>query len=330
MRRACAAWTVLPGAALLLAGCNRVQNALAPAGQQAADIGIVWDAMLWVCVPVYVLVLIALFVAVRRNHGPVASDRAIGHGLLGWSIGIAALLTVLTATSFAIDRRLHASAPDPLQVRITAQQWWWQVEYRDPSDPSRNVVTANELHLPAGRPARIELRAGDVIHSLWIPSLAGKEDLIPGHENTLVVTPHAAGRYRGQCAEFCGLQHAHMALDVYVEPPQVFAAWRARQLAPANAPRSANAARGQLLFEQGACALCHTIRGTSAGGVTGPDLTHFASRRTLAAGTLPLNRTTVAAWLVNPQRYKPGVHMPKMPLDAQQVDAISDYLVGLQ
>lgn len=312
------------------AGCNRVQSALAPAGDQASEIGIVWNMMLWVCVPVYVLVLVALGIAVWRNHGQVAGDRAIGHGLLAWSIGIAVLLTVLTATSFAVDRRLHAQPQHPLQVRITAKQWWWQVEYRDPADPSRNIVTANELRLPAGRAAEIELRSSDVIHSLWVPTLAGKEDLIPGHDNRIVVTPRVAGRYRGQCAEFCGLQHAHMALDVYVDTPQAFAAWQARQLAPASAPRSASAARGQLLFEQGACALCHAVRGTAAGGVTGPDLTHFASRRTLAAGALPLDRTSVAAWVIDPQRYKPGTNMPKVPLDAQQVEAVTDYLMGLQ
>jgi cytochrome c oxidase subunit 2 len=317
-------------AVLLAAGCNRVQNMLAPAGDQASDIGKVWDLMLWICVPVYVLVLVALGIAVWRNHGAVAGDRALERGLLGWSVAIAVLLTVMTATSFAIDRRLHARAEQPLQVRITAKRWWWQVEYRDPIHPERIVTTANELHLPAGRTARIELQSTDVIHSLWIPVLAGKEDLIPGHDNAIDITPRVPGVYRGQCAEFCGLQHAHMALDVYVETPQAFIAWRARQLAPANAPRTANAARGQLLFEQGACAMCHRVQGTLAGGVTGPDLTHFASRRTLAAGTLKLDRTTVAAWIIDPQRYKPGTNMPKVPLDASQVDAISDYLMELK
>ena len=314
----------------LLSGCNHVQSALTPAGDQAADIGVVWTLMVWVCGPVYALVLLALAIAMWRNRGPVVADRVLERGLLGWSITIAALLTVLTATSFAIDRRLHAPAQDPLHVRVTAKQWWWQVDYIDDADPARNVTTANELHLPAGRPARIELRSSDVIHSLWIPVLAGKEDMIPGHDNSIVITPRAAGTYRGQCAEFCGLQHAHMALDVVVETPQAFADWRTRQLAPANAPKDAAAARGQLLFEQGPCALCHSIRGTSAGGITGPDLTHFASRRTLAAGTLQLDRTTVAAWIVDPHRYKPGNQMPKVPLDAQQVDAITDYLMGLQ
>ena len=321
---------IVGGLALLATGCNRVQNALAPAGDQAAEIGKVWDLMLWICVPLYVLVMIAMVVAVWRNHGAVAGDRALERGLLGWSITIAVLLTVMTATSFAIDRRLHARVEQPLQVRITAKRWWWQVEYRDPAHPSRIVTTANELHLPAGRTARIELLSTDVIHSLWIPVLAGKEDLIPGHDNTLDITPRVPGVYRGQCAEFCGLQHAHMALDVYVETPQAFEAWRTRQLAPGNAPRTPNAARGQLLFEQGACAMCHRVQGTAAGGVTGPDLTHFASRRTLAAGTLKLDRTTVAAWIIDPQRYKPGTNMPKVPLDASQVDAISDYLMELQ
>jgi cytochrome c oxidase subunit II len=317
-------------AASLLAGCNRVQNVLAPAGEQAAEIGSVWNLMLVICIPVYVLVLVALGISVWRNHGRIAGDPTLIGGLYVWSIVIAALLTVMTATSFAVDRRLHAAVQDPLQVRVTAKQWWWQIDYVDPADPSRNLTTANELHLPAGRPAQIELRSTDVIHSLWIPVLAGKEDLIPGYVNTVTITPRVPGEYRGQCAEFCGLQHAHMALDVRVDEPDAFAAWWEQQLAPARAPSNENAARGQQLFEQGACALCHRIRGTLASGSSGPDLTHLASRRMLAASTLPLDRTNLAAWILNPQRDKPGVHMPPAPLEPQEVDAISDYLMELR
>jgi len=313
-----------------LAGCNRAQNVLAPVGDQAAEIGGIWNLMLWICVPVYVLVLLALGIAMRRNHGHVAGERALLRGLWAWSIAIASLLTVLTAASFVVDRRLHASVEDALQVRITAKQWWWQVEYMDPAMPSRNFITANELHLPAGRPAQIELRSADVIHSLWIPVLAGKEDLVPGYTNTIVVTPRVPGDYRGQCAEFCGLQHAHMALDVRVAEADAFAAWWERQLAPAPAPSTENAARGKTLFEQGPCALCHRIVGTPASGITGPDLTHLASRRTLAAGTLPLARDTLAAWILDPQHYKPGAHMPKSPLAPEDVDAIAAYLMELQ
>jgi cytochrome c oxidase subunit 2 len=203
------------------------------------------------------------------------------------------------------------------------------VEYLDP-DPSRNFVTANELHLPVDRPVRIELASNDVIHSLWIPVLAGKEDLIPGRRNVLTLTPRRTGTYRGQCAEFCGLQHAHMALDVQVEDARVFATWYAHQLQPAPTPASATAQAGQRIFSSTACALCHAVAGTDAGGRTGPDLTHLASRRTLAAGTLPLDRTRMAAWILDPQRYKPGTNMPKVPMQPRELDAVVDYLMELE
>jgi cytochrome c oxidase subunit II len=326
--RACVslAWIV---ALALTGGCNRVQNMLAPMGDQASDIRGIWNLMLWICVPVYVLVLVAVGVAISRNRARVG-DRALLRGLGAWSLVIAVLLTVMTATSFAVDRRLHAAVQDPLQVRITAKQWWWQVEYLDPGNPSRNLVTANELHLPAGRPAQIELRSADVIHSLWIPVLAGKEDLIPGYTNTITITPRVPGDYRGQCAEFCGLQHAHMALDVRVDTPDAFTAWWEAQLTPARMPSTDAAARGKELFEQGPCALCHRIGGTQAGGVTGPDLTHLASRRTLAASTLPLERANLVEWIEDPQTFKPGVHMPQAPLPPEDVGLIADYLMELQ
>jgi cytochrome c oxidase subunit II len=322
--------------AMSLCACNSVQSALAPVGDQAAAIERVWDLMLWICGPMYVLVLIALGFALwrRRRGGPSADamqavDRAIGFGLLGFVVLVAGLLTVLTAGSYVVDRQLHAPVDNPISVRITAKQWWWQVEYLD-ADPSKHFVTANELHLPIDRPVRIELRSADVIHSLWIPVLNGKEDLIPGHANTITMTPRRTGRYRGQCAEFCGLQHANMALDVQVDDADAFAAWRAHQLAPAAPPTTSNARAGQALFTSTACAMCHTIAGTDAGGITGPNLTHLASRRTLAAGALPLNRGTLAAWILDPQLHKPGTNMPAVPLQPQQLGDIVDYLMGLQ
>lgn len=322
----------LPWLALPLAGCNRVQSSLSPVGDQAAAIGRLWNLSLAVCVVVYVLVLLALAWALwrhRRGREHVADERAMGKALVAFVLLTAGTLTVLTAASFVTDRKLHAPAKDPLRVRITAQQWWWQVDYL-PDDPSRQFTTANELHLPVDRPVRIELATTDVIHSLWIPVLAGKQDLIPGHDNVVVMTPRRIGRYRGQCAEFCGLQHANMALDVQVDSGPDFAAWQARQLQPAATPTGASAIAGQRLFVASACALCHAIEGTAAGGRTGPDLTHVASRRMLAAGTLPLDRTRMAAWIVAPQAYKPGTNMPKVPLQAQQVDEITDYLMELK
>ena len=193
---------------------------LAPAGEQADRIEWVWRVMLWVCVPIYVLVLVALALSLRRGgRADRAEDpgdrqrdeRAIGRGLVGWTALIALLLTGLVGASFVADRDLNRAASAPLKIKVTARQWWWSVQYLD-DDPSKLTTTANELHLPLGRDARIELASNDVIHSLWIPALSGKLDLIPGRTNVLVLTPTQAGRFRGQCAEFCGLQHAGMLL----------------------------------------------------------------------------------------------------------------------
>jgi cytochrome c oxidase subunit 2 len=322
------AWTL----AVLACGCTRLDSPLMPVGDQAVAIKQVWDLMLWICVPMYLLVMLALAGALlfgRSRGRAVPSDRRMTVGLAAFALLVTGLLTTLTAASYIAERQLHAPVVAPLNIRITAKQWWWQVEYLD-ADPSRNLVTANELHLPVDRPARIELRTTDVIHSLWIPVLNGKEDMIPGHANVIVMTPRKTGTYRGQCAEFCGLQHANMALDVRVDDAATFAAWRARQQSPARVPATPEAVAGQQLFAAGPCALCHAIQGTTAGGTSGPDLTHLASRRMLAAGALPLNRGTLAAWLIDPQRHKPGTNMPAVPMEPQQLADMVDYLMGLE
>ena len=324
-------WGLAAGGSALLAACNHVQSALAPVADESRAIERVWDLMLWICGPMYLLVLLALGYALWRNRGNGhgrASDRTLWFGLLGFTVLTAGLLSVLTAQSYVQDRRLHAPVVDPVNVRITAKQWWWQVEYLD-ADPSKQFTTANELHLPVDRPARIELRTTDVIHSLWIPVLNGKEDLIPGHANTITMTPRKVGRYRGQCAEFCGLQHANMALDVRVDSAAGFAAWQARQRMPANTPTTPETIAGRNEFTATACAMCHTIGGTDAGGVTGPNLTHMASRSALAAGALPMDRTALQTWIIDPQRHKPGTNMPAVPLQPQQLNDITDYLMSL-
>jgi cytochrome c oxidase subunit II len=327
-------WTGAVGglAAWLLGGCNTVQSALAPAGDQALAIGRVWDLMLWICTAMYLLVLLAVGWALlrrRREGAPMVGERTLSMALVAFVVLTVGLLTAMTAASYVTDRRLHARVDDPVEIRITAKQWWWQVQYLD-ADPSKQFTTANELHLPVDRPARIELRTSDVIHSLWVPVLNGKEDMIPGHANTIVMTPRRIGRYRGQCAEFCGLQHAKMALDVQVDSASAFDSWRRHQLQPAAAPTTATARAGQQLFTATACASCHAITGTTAGSLAGPDLTHMASRHTLAAGALPLNRGTLQAWIIDPQLHKPGNHMPAVPLQPRQLADLTDYLMGLR
>jgi cytochrome c oxidase subunit II len=311
-------------------------HALAPAADQAQAIVTVWQGLLWPNVVIYIAMLVALAWALWRRRAAPAQPKSAARNeqrwamaLVVWTGFIAAVLTAYTALSFVEDRRLLARDPDALRVRITGQQWWWQVEYPD-DDPSRQVTTANELHLPAGRMARIELESVDVIHSLWIPALNGKQDLIPGRPNELVVTPREPGEYRGECAEFCGLQHAHMVLPVTVQSPAAFATWLEQQRAPAQAPASAAAERGKQLFESGSCAMCHTIAGTDADSRAGPDLTHVASRPLLAAGALPNDRAHLAAWLADPQAHKPGTNMPDPRLRPQEVADLVAYLGSLR
>jgi cytochrome c oxidase subunit 2 len=315
-------------------------HALAPAADQAQAIATVWHGLLWPSVVVYVAVLVALGWALwRRRTGEDDADESQARtrharrwalGLVGWAVFIATVLTAFTVLSFVEDRQLLAREPDALRVRITGHQWWWQVEYPDDAQPSRAVTTANELHLPAGRMARIELESDNVIHSLWIPALNGKTDLIPGRTTELAVTPRVPGRYRGECAEYCGLQHAHMVLPVTVESPAAFAAWLQAQRAPAAPPASAAAVHGKQVFESGSCAMCHAIGGTDAGSHVGPDLTHLASRPTLAAGTLPNDRAHLLAWLADPQAHKPGNNMPDPKLAPGELADVVAYLEGLR
>ncbi len=191
------------------------------------------------------------------------------------------------------------------------------------------IETANELHLPVNRPTRVEILSSDVIHSFWIPNLSGKIDMIPGRANAITLTPRRLGWVRGQCAEFCGLQHAQMALDVKVESDADYAAWLARQAAPASPPKGDEATLGYRLVTSGVCSNCHTIRGAPAVARAGPDLTHVASRRTLAAGTLPMGRGAIMGWIAQPQALKPGAQMPPTSLSGPDANAVAAYLEGL-
>jgi len=310
-----------------------LQSALDPAGPQSARISHLWWVFLAVCTVVYVLVLVLLFIGVARGRRPSAAPRASEAGLTR-AVAAATAATVVTlfvllAASVATGRAVSEhDDPDPLYIKLTGHQWWWQAQYKDPS-PDRQFETANEIHIPVGRPVIFIVGSADVIHSFWVPSLHGKVDLIPTHENTLWLRADRAGTYRGQCAEFCGLQHAHMALLVVAEPPAAFEAWRRDQIAPARAADTPERRHGERLFTSLPCALCHAIRGTPAGGRTAPDLTHIASRLTLAAGTLPNTRGHLAAWIVDPQRIKPGNAMPENLIAAEDLQSLLDYLGGM-
>lgn len=320
--------------ALLMLGAW-AQSPLAPAADEAGRLNGLWNLILGICAGVYVLVLLFLGWALWRNRRrldalppPQPDERGLRLGLTAWAAFITLGLTVIAGASFLVDRSLAASHPgEVLQVRVTGQQWWWRVQYRTPSGGW--IETANEVHLPLNRPARIEVATTDVIHSFWIPNLAGKQDTIPGRINTLFATPRRTGWFRGQCAEFCGLQHAQMALDVKVETAQAFDAWLADQARASGPPADPVAMRGQQIVTTQTCSQCHSVRGTMAQGRAAPDLTHVASRRSLAAGTLPFNRGALMGWITQPQASKPGAEMPPSGLAPADALAVVHYLEGL-
>ena len=318
-----------------------LHDVLAPAGPQAAALSHLWWLTLMVCVLVFVPVLAALAYAVwrapRGTKGTAPDLTLIDRSeprLRRWvTVGVAVstvLLLGLLVASFFTDRALaRLPLADAVHIELTAHQFWWDARYDD-AEPSRIFTTANELHVPVGRPVVLTLRAADVIHSFWVPSLHGKKDLIPGRESTFAFRADRAGVYRGQCAEFCGYQHANMLLYVMADEPGDYQRWAEAQRRPAALPASDEARRGMDLVVGSTCAMCHTIAGTRAQGRHAPDLTHVASRSTIGAGILPNNAGTRAAWIINPQAIKPGVNMPPHAFSAQDLNAINAYLANLQ
>jgi cytochrome c oxidase subunit 2 len=317
--------------------CSHWQSVLQPDSRDADRL----DGLLWVfidvCGTIWLLVMLVLAIAIWRRHKPDRpplqrnAGQEKGSALI---VGAAVTATVLiigglTFLSYAATRPLVGEADDTLVVRLRGYQWWWQVTYANP-DPAKTFRTANEIHIPVGKPVRFELSAADVIHSFWVPNLLGKQDLLPGRNNQVTLTADHPGVYRGQCAEFCGLQHAHMALLVIADDPGAFDAWRNSQIQQAAPSDDPDAAKGRQFVTSHACAACHTIRGTSAAGTLGPDLTHVASRQTIAAGLLPTTRGSLAAWIVDPQTIKPGNNMPMVPMSADDVTSVSAYLATLK
>jgi cytochrome c oxidase subunit II len=245
------------------------------------------------------------------------------------AVTVAVLLVILVASVLTGRGLASLATPDGLTIELTGHQWWWEAQYWDPV-PAHRITTANELHVPVGRPVLIKTRSHDVIHSLWVPDLHGKRDLIPGHVGSLWIQADRPGTFYGQCAEFCGYQHAHMRLAIIAESPAGFEAWRERQWQPAADPGDEQARRGRDVFLQGPCVMCHTIRGTRAGSRVGPELTHLASRSTIAAGTLPNTPGHLAGWILDPQRIKPGSQMPPNSVSADDLQALLAYLGSLR
>ena len=304
---------------------------LEPSGPGARRVESLWWPMLWISVVVFVIVAGMIVFSVVRGR---KKDASLDMSEVRWGesfiavAGVFIPVIVLGVVFLLSLREMRGLAKDgegaDLQIEVTAKNWWWEASYPN------GAVTANEIHIPTGEPVRLKLVAADVIHSFWVPRLQVKIDHIPGHDNYLWLQADEPGTYRGQCAEFCGLQHANMAFHVVAERPTDFARWLEAERAPAQSPEETAMSEGRAIFESSSCAGCHAIRGTTASSQTGPDLTHLASREWLAAGSFENNRTNLNRFITDPQSMKPGVAMPPAELDSEQIEALVDYLESLE
>src|SRR4051812_7363557 len=317
---------------IALAACGKSPSMLSPHSPEARSIASTWWLMFALALAVYIVVAALIGIAILRRAPNVDDQRRrrfenrfifVGGLVIPIVIlGITAVATVVVANDLS-----PASAAAEPQVRITVigEQWWWRIDY-----PNEGVVTANEIHVPVGRAVDITLVSGNVIHSLWVPELNGKADLIPGQVNHLRFTATKTGRFDGRCAEFCGIQHARMEFVVFVDSAQDYAKWVADNRAPTPDPTDAAAQRGQQLLVNSSCAGCHKISGTAAQGELGPDLTHIASRKTLGAGTVDNTPDGLAKWLDDTQSLKKGAHMPEVDLTAEQISDLVEYMKTLR
>lgn len=307
-------------------------------GRQAKEILPLTLGMGIISLTVITVIIVLLVLGLLRAgpyEGPTVERRELetaGGGLPWLYIGVGVSTIVLFATAVWAMVTLAAVTPSSTEkaavtIEVTGHQWWWEVRYLS-DQPSQVFTTANEIHIPVGKPVKFKLASADVIHSFWIPKLGGKTDLIPGQTNIAWLEADKPGVYRGQCVEYCGKQHAHMALFVVASPPKQFEAWRNEQLKGAPAPTE-KLAEGKTDFIQ-KCGICHTVLGTRAQGKVGPNLSHLMERRTLAAGTLPNNTGNLAAWISNPQHIKPGSYMPQPEVTPAQLQRILAFLQTLK
>jgi cytochrome c oxidase subunit 2 len=328
------AFLAMAAYAVLLTGCGGNQSALDVHGESAVHLKQLIVGIVAVCSAVWMIVMIVLIWALSRSKeerpypNPTTERRLTT--VVTAAVGVTVIIiTGLTIASYATTRALIQAKPGDLTIKISGQQWWWRVTYVDP-DLARSFDTANEVHIPVGQSVRLQLEAGDVIHSFWVPSLSGKQDLVPGHMNELTIRADRPGIYRGQCAEFCGLQHSHMAVLVIVEDAADYQRWVDAQRQRGVASNDQEAEAGKAVFMSKPCAACHTVRGTAASGTTGPDLTHIGSRQTIAAGLFDTTRGTLAAWIADPQTLKPGNNMPMVPLSSDELRQVSAYMASLK
>ena len=327
------------GAALLIPACGAgdlPQNALDPEGPIARKVDNLFDPVFWIAVGVFVVVEgLLLFIVFRfRQRSPDQIPTQV-HGNkvleIAWTIAPSLLLFVIAFPTVAMIFELAEKPDNALEVTVTGHQWWWEIRY-----PDLGVVTANELHIPINQPVYLTIKSVDVIHSFWVPKLAGKQDMIPGRSNHLTIIAEHPERYLGQCAEFCGVSHANMRFRVMAQEQADFDAWVEQVRAEAATPADDLAQEGARIFAEGtwpkgACVGCHTIRGVEgAGGRLGPELTHFGSRTTLAGGTYRNTPENLARWLRDPNSLKPGALMPTLGLTDREVEALVAYLQTLE
>jgi cytochrome c oxidase subunit II len=317
--------------AVITVGCaGQEPGAFAPRGTQSVDIAWLFWFMVVLGTAVFILVLASFALAARRRDARTDDENAARRStrlVIGGGVVLPVVILVpLTVAMLVVAERIspHA-ADDALEIQIVGHQFWWEVRY-----PGTDAVTANEIHIPTDTPVRFVMSTEDVIHSVWVPQLAGKIDMIPGQTTALQLDASEPGEYLGYCAEFCGIQHARMRFLVIAHDPADFEAWLANEAAPAVAPAGAAAERGRRVFAEVGCAACHAVRGTDAVGDAGPDLTHLGSRRTLGAATVPNGRGQLGGWITDPQAVKPGNLMPPTPLAADQLLDLLAYLEGLE
>jgi cytochrome c oxidase subunit 2 len=329
-----AALPLIVAACMAATGCGR-QSTLDPESPAARDIATLWWWMLVAACIVFsgAVGLLGIAWVRRRRRGLPLIGMHGGRSLalvIVFGIGIPITVNIalfIVANFVVIDRTEAPSAATrgALRIEVAGRQWFWEVRY-----PGTAAVTANEIHIPVRTPVTVEAVTRDVIHSFWVPQLNRKIDMIPGRRNRVGLYAERPGRFRGQCAEYCGVQHAHMAMYVYADEPGRFRAWLRAQAQPRRPPSTAAQRRGEQVFADSGCASCHTIRGTAARGGVGPDLTHVGGRSTIAALTLPNDAAAVSQWLRDPQHVKPGNRMPDLDLREDQIRSLVAYLEGLR
>jgi cytochrome c oxidase subunit 2 len=322
-------------------GFRGPQTPLDPAGPQALHIEHTLFLIFWITSIVTAIVFAVLALGVLRQHAtgevppafkvdPKTERRATW--IVGIAIGVTTiLLFVMMISSFITSHRTAVLANSTsLKINVYGHEWWWEIEYPNDEQPYRIVRTANEIHVPVGTVVDIHGTSRDVIHSFWAPNIHGKKDLLPGYWNDLTLEVDKPGTWRGQCAEFCGLQHAHMAFNIVAQSREDFDNWYMGQLKPASEPGVLQAIHGREVFLSHPCVMCHTIRGTTANSTVGPDLTHIASRSTIAAGTLVNNTGNLTGWIANAQSIKPGCRMPPNPMSSNDLNDLVAYLETLR